>query len=281
MTTARARGLGVEIRRLRKDAGLRLEELADVCGWSRATFGRIESGEKVPTDIEIAIILGALGIRGSERKRLLELAHDAHQTHWWEVGRPGLPSQLVSLLDFERRATKITDLALGFVPGLLQTADYARAVMRNGVLDEEVVESRVSLRMGRQRVLTRARPVVLHAFLDESILWRPVGGPGVMAEQLRRVAKWGRHDHITVRVIPYSAGVHHALHGNSLILEFARQRPIVHLEHRRAGLFLDDPDEIFPFVESATSVEEKALSPAESAELILTRAKAMENSHDQ
>lgn len=98
-----------------------------MCGWSRATFGRIESGEKVPTGIEIAIVLGALGIRGSERKHLLELAHDAHRTHWWEVGRPGLPSQLVSLLDFEQRATKITDVALGFVPGLLQTADYARA----------------------------------------------------------------------------------------------------------------------------------------------------------
>lgn len=249
-----------------------------MCGWSRATFGRIESGEKVPTGIEIAIVLGALGIRGGERKRLLELAHDAHQTHWWEVGRPGLPSQLVSLLDFEQRAAKITDVALGFVPGLLQTADYARAVMRNGVRDEEVVEARVSLRMGRQRVLTRAKPVVLHALLDESILWRPVGGSRVMAAQLRHIARMSRHHHITVQVVPYSAGVHHALHGNSLILEFTRQRPIVYLEQRRSGLFLDAPEEINPFLDAATNVEKKALCPVDSAELILTRAKAMEES---
>ncbi|WP_093415417.1 helix-turn-helix domain-containing protein [Saccharopolyspora flava] len=276
MTTARARGLGVEIRRLRKDAGLRLEELAEMCGWSRATFGRIETGEKVPTGIEIAIILGALGIRGGERKRLLELAHDAHQKHWWAVSRPGLPSHLISLLEFEQRATKITDISPGFVPGLLQTADYTRAVMRNGGLDEEVVESRASLRMGRQRLLTRAKPVALHALLDESILWRPVGGQRVMAGQLRHIARMSRYDHITVQVVPFSAGVHWALYGSVLIQEFARQRPIVYLEQRRSGLFLDEPEEIYPFLETATSVGEAALCPADSADLILARAEAME-----
>lgn len=253
--------------------------MAELCGWSRATFGRIESGDKIPTDTEIAIILGTLGIKGDERKRLLELAHDAHQPNWWEIGYSGLPSQLASLLEFERAATKITDVALGFVPGLLQTADYARGVIRNGGLSESEVESRVSLRLGRQSILTRSKPVALHALIDESILHRPVGGGAVMAEQLRHVARMSERTHITVQVVPYSAGEHHGMNGSNLILEFQRQRPIVHLEHRRAGVFIDDPADTFLYLEAASTVEKAALSPADSADLILACANALEG-HD-
>ncbi|MEV6234157.1 helix-turn-helix transcriptional regulator [Saccharopolyspora shandongensis] len=279
MTTARSRGLGAEVRNLRKNAGLRLEELAELCGWSRATFGRIESGDKVPTDTEIAIILGTLGIKGDERKRLLELAHDAHQPNWWEIGYSGLPYQLASLLEFERSATKITDVSLGFVPGLLQTADYARAVIRNGGLSESEVESRVSLRLGRQSILSRSKPVALHALIDESILHRPVAGGPVMAEQLRQVVRMSERPHITVQVVPFAAGEHHGMNGSNLILEFQRQRPIVHLEHRRSGVFIDDPADTFLYIEAASTVEKAALSPTDSADLVLACANALEG-HD-
>ncbi|GAA0511658.1 transcriptional regulator [Saccharopolyspora subtropica] len=276
MTTARSRGLGAEVRKLRKNAGLRLEELAEQCGWSRATFGRIEAGDKVPTSTEIAIILGTLGIKGDERKRLLELAHDAHQTHWWEVGHKDLPALLVALLEFERNATKITDVALGFVPGLLQTADYARAVIGTGRVTDDQLESRVSLRLGRQGVLTRKNPITFHALIDESVLHRPVGGHDVMAEQLRHIVRISRRPHVTVQVIPFSAGAHAGLNGSHLILEFQRQRPIVHLEHRRSSVFLDDPDDTSPFIEYLPNLAEAALSPAESLDLISAQAKTME-----
>ncbi|WP_170301708.1 helix-turn-helix domain-containing protein [Saccharopolyspora hirsuta] len=280
MTTARSRGLGAEIRKLRKAAGLRLEELAEQCDWSRATFGRIESGAKVPTETEIAIILGTLGITGRERTRLLELAQDAHQPHWWEVaGHPGLPAQLVALLEFERSATKITDVALGAVPGLLQVADYTRAIIGAGVQDEKDVESRVALRLGRQTVLTRKDPVVFHALIDESILHRMVGGPEVMAEQLRHIERMAQRPHITVQVVPYSLGAYVGLNGSQLIMEFQRQRTIVHLEHRRAGVFLDDPADTFPFTKSVDRLAKAALGPADSLDLISTCATAMEN-HD-
>ncbi|MDA3630819.1 helix-turn-helix transcriptional regulator [Saccharopolyspora sp. WRP15-2] len=276
MTTARSRGLGAEVRKLRKDAGLKLEELADQCGWSRATFGRIEAGDKILTGTELAIILGTLGIKGNERKRLLELASDAHKTHWWEVGYTELPSQLVSLLEFERTATKITDVALGFVPGLLQTADYARAVISTGGVSEKALESRVSLRLGRQSVLTRKNPVKLHALIDEAVVQRPVGGEAVMAEQLRHLVRVSERPHVTIQVVPFSAGEHCGLNGSNMILEFHRQRPIVHLEHRRSAIFLDDPEDTFLFSKAATSVAEAALSPTASIELISSRAKTLE-----
>ncbi|MER7079824.1 helix-turn-helix domain-containing protein [Saccharopolyspora kobensis] len=279
MTTARSRGLGAEVRKLRKDAGLKLEELAELCGWSRATFGRIESGDKVLTGTETAIILGTLGIKGSERKRLLELARDAHQPHWWEVGHSDLPELLVGLLEFERIATQITDVALGFVPGLLQTADYARAVIGAGNVKDDQLESRVSLRLGRQSVLTRQNPVAFNALIDESVLHRPIGGYDVMAEQLRQIVRVSRRPHVSVQVLPFSAGAHVGLNGSHLILEFQRQRPIVHLEHRRSSVFLDAPTETSPFLEAVRSLSDVALTPTESAELITSHAEAMEGQH--
>lgn len=279
MTTARSRGLGAEVRRLRKDAGLRLEELADRCGWSRATFGRIESGDKIPSSTEIAIILGTLGIKGDERKRILELAKNASEPHWWEIGYPEIPAQLTALLDFERTATKITDVALGFVPGLLQTADYARAVIGAGCRQEDQLESRVSLRLGRQSVLTRNKPATFHALVDESVLHRTVGGPTAMAEQLRNIVRMAQRPHVTVQVLPFSAGAHVGLNGSHMILEFQRQRPIVHLEHRRSGIFLDGPAETSPFLEAVPSLAEAALTPEESVHLIAAHADALEG-HD-
>ncbi|MER6993695.1 helix-turn-helix transcriptional regulator [Saccharopolyspora hirsuta] len=279
MTTARSRGLGAEIRKLRKDAGLRLEELAEQCDWSRATLGRIESGAKVPSETEIAIILGTLGIKGRERTRILELAEDAHKPHWWEVGNPGLPQQLVALLEFERSATEITDLSVGYVPGLLQVADYTRAIMVAGGLKDSDVESRVSLRLGRQSVLTGQKPVQFHALIDESVLHRPIGGYEVMGEQLRHIVRMARRPHITIQVIPYELGAHVGLNGNQLLMKFQRQRTIVYLEHRRAGTFLDDPADTSPFVESVATLAKAALSPRESADLIATHAKKMEDSY--
>lgn len=279
MTTARSRGLGAEVRKLRKRAELRLEALADRCGWSRATLGRIEAGTKIPSETEIAIVLGTLGVKGYERARLLELARSAHQPHWWEIGYSGLPEQLVALVDFERTATRITDVSLALVPGLLQTADYARAIVGAGGVAGDGLESRVALRLGRQSILTRKDPTELHAILDESVLHRTIGGRAVMAEQLRHVVRMARRSNVTVRVVRFEAGAYVGLGGSQLLLEFQRQRAIVHLEHRRSSLFLDDPVETSPFFEAVPSLVRVALNPAESVDLIATRVAAMEG-HD-
>lgn len=279
MTTARSRSLGVEVRTLRKEADLRLEELAERCGWSRATLGRIEAGNKVPSETEIAIVLGTLGITGSERTRMLELAQDVHQPHWWETGYTGIPTQLGALMEFERTATKITDVSLALVPGLLQTADYTRAIIGSAGIRGDALEARVSLRLGRQSVLTRKDPVAFQAFLDEAALYRPVGGYAVMAEQLRHIVRAAQRDRVTVQVLPLKAGEHLALTGSHMLLEFQRQRSIVHLEHRRSSIFLDTTAETSPYFEAIASLTEVALAPNESTEFIATRAEKMEK-HD-
>ncbi|MBA8827035.1 transcriptional regulator with XRE-family HTH domain [Saccharopolyspora lacisalsi] len=280
MSTARARGLGTEIRKLRKGVDLRLEELAKRCGWSRATLGRMESGDKVPTQTEVAIVVATLGITGDERARLLDLAEDADKTRWWEVGYSGMPSQLLALIDFERKAAKITDISLALMPGLLQTADYTRAIIGVGGHEGDDLESRVSLRLGRQSVLTRNEPVEYHAIVDESALYRPVGGKRVLVEQLRHLSRMAERSNVTLQIMPLSIGAHVGLNGNHVLLEFRRQRAIVHLEHRRSSVFLDEPEETSPFFDALPTLAEAALSSDESVNLIAARAQAMEEDSD-
>ena len=276
MTTARSRSLGSEVRNLRKDAGLRLEELAEQCGWSRATLGRVEAGNKVPTETEIAIILATLGVKGPERTRLLELCQNAHQPHWWEVGHSAVPEQLVALMEFERTATKITDIELALVPGLMQTADYAREIFTAAGIHGAGLESRVALRLGRQAALTRREPVSFYAFIDESVLHRTIGDNVVMADQLRHLIRVARRDNVTVQVLPFAAGTHPGLFGSQMILEFHRQRPIVHMEHRQSGVFLDDRSETSPFLDSLPTLEKEGMSPDDSLEFIAERAGILE-----
>lgn len=280
-SSVRARSLGMEIRTLRKNAALRLEQLAQRCGWSRATLGRIESGERVPGETEMATLLGTLGVTGPERARLFELVQAAAEPRWWEVGgHAGTPAALAALIDYERFATEITDVALALVPGLLQTADYARAVLTAGGVTGADLESHVALRLGRQGVLTREQePVRFRAYLDEAVLCRPVGGPEVMLDQLRHVLRMARRAHITVQVVPFAAGAHAGMNGDQLLLEFRRQRPIVHVEHLRSGAFLDDSAETAPFFESLSRVAGAALSADDSVRLITERAAQLEADH--
>jgi len=275
--TVRSRGLGTEIRNLRKAAGLRLEQLAQRCGWSRATLGRIESGERIPSETEMATLLGTLGITGSERTRLFELVQAAAEPRWWEVGgHTGTPAALAALIDFERFATEITDLSLTRVPDLLQTPDYARAVLTATGLDGPDLESRVALRLGRQGVLTRRHPVRFQAYLDEAVLRRPVGGPAVLADQLRHLLRMAQRPNISVHLLPFAAGAHAGLDGDQLLLQFERQRPIVHVENLRSGEFLDDAADTAPFFDALSRVAAVSLPAGESVRLITERAAELE-----
>ena len=119
----------------------------------------------MPSEGELAALLDTLNVAGAERARLFELVNAATEARWWEAGYAGMPSALTALIDFERLATKITDVALALVPGLLQTPDYTRAVLSAGGVRDADLESRVALRLGRQGVLTREEPARLHLSL--------------------------------------------------------------------------------------------------------------------
>ncbi|PKW14118.1 helix-turn-helix domain-containing protein [Saccharopolyspora spinosa] len=274
--SARARGLGAELRQLRNQSGYKQEEVGKRLGLSKATMSRIENGTKTVTEADVSAILAILGVTGEDRNRLLKLAREQDQPGWWETGIPGLPKQLTGLLEFERDASLIRCLDMILVPGLLQTSDYARAVMRGSGVEPADIETRVAIRIGRQEILTKPNGVAFRSFVDAGVLRRVVGGPRVMAEQLRYVAKIAKRRNMMIQVIPEEVAAHPGLEGSFVLLEFPKARPIVHLEQRRLGAFLDEPADVADYANVLDTLQRVAMSPADSAKLIAARADELE-----
>ncbi|GAA4635020.1 helix-turn-helix transcriptional regulator [Actinoallomurus vinaceus] len=275
--TVRARGLGAELRELREQSRLTTREVAKRLGWSASTVSRTETGQRNISSEDVAALLALYGVTGEERDRLLALARKANQPGWWETHDPGLPSQLTALIGFESQATRIIDMQLALIPGLLQTPEYTRSVMeRTGVPDHEI-EARVATRMGRQVIFSRPSPPEYLAIIDEAALRRPIGGRTVMLEQLGRLMQTTEHSYVSVQVIPYDRGAHAGLNGSFVMLEFATAPRIVHLEHKRSSLFLDEPEDVSPFTASVDTLRDMALDPAKSAEFIASIASDYES----
>ncbi|MBL7493725.1 helix-turn-helix domain-containing protein [Frankia sp. AgB1.9] len=277
--SVRSRGLGAELRDLRTALGLTSRAVAEQLGWSPSTLSRLESGQRGISPEDIAALLVVYKITGVERDRLLDRAREADQPGWWEAtwpGQTGLPKALVGLIGFESQATRIVDVAMVLVPGLLQTAEYSRAVMVGGGLAPQAVEARVAARLGRQAILSRPDPPELHVLLDEAALRRPVGGPAVMATQLRHVLTAAQRPSITVQVLPFEFGAHEGAGGSFVLLEFDKGRAIVHLEHAAGSMFQDEPEDVAPFVEIRDALTARALNPAQSTDVLVEVAEEHE-----
>ncbi|QUH05153.1 helix-turn-helix domain-containing protein [Saccharopolyspora erythraea] len=269
--TPRARALAKELRAARKAAGLTLRELSERVGWSESKLSRLETAQRGLKPAAMTVVLDALGVTGSERDHLLKMAREIKQPTWWEFGG-GLPTQLTELADAESRAVRITEVSEVLVPGLLQTREHSRALFAATGVEPERIEQRTAVRQVRQGILTKAEPVEYLVILDEAVLCRAVGGPKVMADQLRAMLKAAERPNITIQVVPFSAGAHTGLDGSFLILEFVRDRPIVHLEQRRSGAFLNDPDDVAPFFVARSNLQQAAMSPDETGDLIVAYA---------
>ena len=159
-----------------------------------------------------------------------------------------------------------------FVPGLLQTVDYARAVVRIGqvTLKPEEVERRVELRMDRQRIVTRPRPVRLWAVLDEAVLRRPVGGPKVMRGQIEALIELSGRQNITLQVIPFKAGGHAATGGSFSLLRFPERdmSDVVYIEHMTSALYLDKRDDLDIYATAMDSLCVEADPPNMTADIL-------------
>lgn len=249
--------------------------VADQLGWSASTLNRIENGGRNISSEDVSALCVLYTITGTERDRLLELAREADQPAWWERTSSGLPTQLTALIGFESEATRITDVSLVLVPGLLQIPEYTRALLTalagSGVSKSEI-ETLLVARLGRQAILSKPSPPQFLAILDEAVLRRPVGGRHVMAAQLRHIITTSQRPNVTVRIIPCDRGEHAGLSGSYLLLELNKARPIVHLEHRRSSTFVDEPDDVEPFIEITDILRQTALDFTQSEQLLASIA---------
>lgn len=267
--TPRARALAKELRAARFATGLTARELSRMLGWSEAKVSRLETARRGIHVESVEAILKALKVNRSERERLVKLAREIREPAWWEVGRE-IPEQLTALLDAEQRAKRITSVQLNLVPGLLQTREYTRQIMTSSELDDDTAEARVEIRMKRQEVLDQRSAVQLRAFLDEAVFFRPIGGSGVMAEQMRHLLKVSDTSNVEIRVLPRSIGAHAGMSGAFLLFEFDRSRPVVYIEARRSGAFIDAPEDVGLFLGSVETLESQASDPDDSRAIILS-----------
>jgi hypothetical protein len=238
-TSTARRELGHELRRLR--GARRGADVATALGWSESKLSRIETARTGISDDDLERLLSTYGARPQDRSRLRDLARRGRVRGWWTPYRSSVPDPYDEYVALEAEAVVMTEWEAQVVPGLLQTDEYARAVIDAGadVRDEDTAQRRLALRMARQAVLTRDPPPRLCAVLDESVLRREVGGRDVLDRQVRHLYQAGRRPGVEVLVLPFAAGAHAALTESFVIFDFApgSRSAVVHSEGLTGGHF--------------------------------------------
>lgn len=273
--TVRLRRLSGELARLRRESGFAREEAARRLGLAPSTLYRIEAGHTRPQARTMRDLLDLYRVEGPERDALVALARDASRRGWWRAYDDLLPGPYVGL---EAEASSVRNHEPLLVPGLLQTEEYARAVVGAALVrDPAEIERRTAARMERQRRLSGQDALELWAVLDEAVLRRPVGGPPVMAEQLRRLRETALQPNVTVQVLPFDSGAYLGM-GNSLaILAFPDpgDADVVLLENMSGELYLEDPADIRRYVQVFDHLRAAALGPEKSMEIIISVEKEL------
>ncbi|MBB4917883.1 helix-turn-helix domain-containing protein [Streptosporangium saharense] len=244
--TLRLRRFAAKLRELREAAGLSPVEVADLTGLDRATLFRIEGAKVRPQARSLRALLDAYRASDQDRNELTALLKAAAEQTWLQP-TASLPSQYATHIGFESEAEGVRNYEILAIPGLLQTENYARAMIKGTVPDvsRDEVESRVSARLERQRLLTRPTPLKLWAVIDESALLREVGGRQVMHDQLAKLREAADEPNITIQVIPRSAGAYPGMHGAFVLLEFPGEgHDVVYMEGSSSDLFLEGEQDI-------------------------------------
>jgi len=265
--------LGAQLRKLREAKGVSREE----AGWeiraSESKISRMELGRVGFKERDVADLLTLYGVDDlDERTALLALARQANSPGWWHRYSDVLPSWFQSYLGLEAAASLIRTYEIQFVPGLLQTAEYARAVVILGhhLAPPEEVERRVGLRMARQPMLNRPDGPQLWAVVDEAALRRPIGGYKVMRAQLESLIDATRLPDVRLQVIPFHAGGHAAAGGAFTILRFPEEDlpDVVYVEQLTSSLYLDKREDVDHYAAAMERLCLKAEPPSQTAEIL-------------
>ena len=205
--TIRSRELGDGLRHAMEQAGLTGKQAAQMLSWSPSFVSLLLSGKRGASEVDIAAFLGVCRVKCPERDRLLALCREQDTPGWFQQHGSRMPQQLVTLIDHENKAVAISDFQPMVVPGLLQTGEYARALIQEtGNVPPDEVDDRVAARLARQSLFSRNRPARFTFYLHEFALRLPVGGPVVMAEQLRHLLRMSTRSYLTLRVVPAARG---------------------------------------------------------------------------
>ncbi len=277
--TVRRRRLALELRRLREAARLTCEEVADHLECSASKISRVETGRVSVSPRDVRDMLELYGVPPQQRESLVQLARDSRQKGWWHAYSDTMQPQFVTYVGLESAASEIRIYEVSLIPELLQTEDYARAVIRSGMMNSpaEDVERRVALRMARQPAITRDDPPKVWAVLDEAALRRRVGGAGLMRLQLEHLLAQATLPNVAVQVIPFGGGAHPAMGRPFIILVFPERvdTDVVYLEDLTSALYLEDVAEVDRYNVFFNHLRASALSFDDSSALIASVLKEM------
>jgi transcriptional regulator with XRE-family HTH domain len=270
--TALRIALGIQLRQLRQAGHVTTAEAAEVIRATPSKISRLERGRTTARQRDVADLLSLYGVTDpAEREELLELARQTSAPGWWQQYGDVLPRWFASYIGLETAASVIRSYELQFVPGLLQTEEYARAVISisNAHASAEEIAHRVSLRMRRQELLTRPGAPEMWAVLDEAALRRSPGGPEVMRAQLEHLLRVTELPNVTLQIVLFDTGPHAAAGGPFSILRFPEPDlpDVVYLEQLNSAVYLDQPDDVTSYqtimdqlcVQAETSTASRAM----------------------
>ncbi|MFJ6620120.1 helix-turn-helix domain-containing protein [Kitasatospora sp. NPDC091335] len=287
-STVPRRQLGRYLRDLRNRSRLTVRAAARRLEWSEAKMWRIETGQTSLRSLDVEAMCKVYGAPAELTEALMGLAKETKARGWWHAYGDVIPEGFDLFIGLEEAASKIAWYESELIPGLLQTEDYSRVIMRAGLPheDDAEIERRVHLRSTRQVLLTRfTDPPIFDVALNEAVLRRPVGGGEVIAAQLTHLLEMGELPNVTIKVVPFSAGLHLGVTSGPFgILRFPlngdgseTEPPTVYADGFTGDLYLDKPNEVERYDAAFTNIWETALSEQASKLLISEVAGSYEN----
>lgn len=263
--TVRQRELGTRLRQLRTELGLTVEDVGDKLLCSATKISRMETGARRPSLRDVRDLCGIYGVDEPTSAELMRLAREAREQGWW-MEYDDL--KLNPYIGLEQAATSITCFTMYHVPGLLQTDDYAQAIIKGIApkIDPKIHQERVEARLRRQQLLERDNPPRYRVLLDEAVLHRPVGGAAVMAAQLGKILEMERDAKATVQIIPFDIGAHAAQDSNFVLLDFDDPvlPPVVFVEGLINHQYHERKLDLERYREAVEYLRDSALSPRDS-----------------
>lgn len=270
--TVRQRRLAKTLAKLREEAGKSPEEAAERIGCHRSKISRVENARLGISMGEVRDLLRFYGVEDQDyAEEVVDLARRRNERGWTRKLGLKIPSY-ADFIDYEESSDYIRSFEPMIVAGLLQTADYARALLRAdpSMLPSERIDELVEVRMHRQELLDRTSPPRVCVIQGEAALRAQVGGPAVMTGQLDHLAKVSERPNVEVQVLPFEAGAHAGIMGTFVLFTFPTPAfsDIVCVEHRTGNLYMETPEDIDAYTITFDSLRSAALSPAESLEMI-------------
>jgi hypothetical protein len=265
------------LRKLRTASGLSCAELGYAVSMSSSKISRVETCDSGIYADDVEKLLDFHEVDGQRRVELFDLVRHAEQRGWLRMHGPDLPQDWQTWIDFESEASALLSYEPLMMPGLLQTAEYAQAIIRataSGISDDQI-DTLIASRMSRQGLLSRSRPLKLDVVIEESVLTRSIGDSAALARQLNHLADSAARPNITVRILPTDAGLHAGLNGPFVVMDYDEEASLVLIEHKAVNLFLDEQEHIDAYTRSWDEVLRLSYDEAASVEVIRAAAKRM------